>query len=387
VSDQAERSATAQANGRIDRLTGWFDRLLPFRQLRPLQRIPSLKVKLSILILAAVGVTIAAGTVGFWLNVRPRFSVVAAVLLALAMVQILARGITTPVREMADAADRMAGGHYDQQVSADGADEIGQLARSFNLMAAHIAELEQQHRDLIANVSHELRTPLAVLQGSLENLIDGVEADRPATLEAMVRQTARLSRLVTQLLDLSRLDAGVAPFHPEPMDLVAVIDDVVDEVRLRQPPPDLVIDMPSELTMTGDAERLHQVVANLVDNALRYAPTAAPVRITVEPAADRVIVAVADDGPGIAADQVEWVFGRFNRASHASASPGGFGLGLAIGRWIAELHGGSLRVVNTDPGCRFELELPLSSPSGAAPAAVARAPASEPQTTSTGPAS
>jgi signal transduction histidine kinase len=152
---------------------------LPFRQLRPLQRIPSLKVKLSILIVAAVGVTIAAGTVGFWLNVRPRFSVAAAVLLALAMVQILARGITTPVREMADAADRMAGGHYDQQVSADGADEIGQLARSFNLMAAHIAELEQQHRDLIANVSHELRTPLAVLQGSLENLIDGVEADRP----------------------------------------------------------------------------------------------------------------------------------------------------------------------------------------------------------------
>lgn len=380
MNDRADRSATAQANGRIDRLTGWFDRLLPFRQLRPLQRIPSLKVKLSILIVAAVGVTIAAGIVGLWLNVRPRYSVAAAVLLALAMVQILARGITTPVREMADAADRMARGDYDQQVAADGADEVGQLGRSFNLMAAHIAELEQQHRDLIANVSHELRTPLAVLQGSLENLIDGVEDDQPATLEAMVRQTARLSRLVAQLLDLSRLDAGVAPFHPETIDLVAVISDVVDEVALRQPPPELAIDMPAELAMTGDAERLHQVVANLLDNALRYAPDASPVRITVEPSADRVIVAVADDGPGIAADQVEWIFGRFNRATHAPASAGGFGLGLAIGRWIAELHGGSLRVVSTDPGCRFELALPLGSPSVATPAAMARAPLDEPHT-------
>lgn len=365
MSGEPQRSATARANGRVDRLTGWFDRLLPFRRLRPLHRIPSLKVKLGILIVAAVGVTIAAGTVGFWLNVKPRYSVAVAILLALAMVQILARGITAPVREMADAADRMTRGDYDQQVSAaDGADEIGQLARSFNQMAAHIVELEQRHRDLIANVSHELRTPLAVLQGSLENLVDGVEADRPATLEAMVRQTARLNRLVAQLLDLSRLDAGVAPFHPAPTDLVAVVGDVVEEVRLRRPAPELVVEMPAELTVVGDAERLHQVVANLVDNALRHAPSGSSVRIAARARGDRMVLTVADEGPGIAADQIEWIFGRFNRATDGAATPGGSGLGLAIGRWVAELHGGSLGAVNTDPGCRFELELPLRSPPG-----------------------
>ncbi|MEZ5168849.1 MAG: HAMP domain-containing sensor histidine kinase [Acidimicrobiales bacterium] len=349
--------AVSGPDGLLERVTEVSARLIPGRNLRPLQGIRSLKLKLSIVILAAVGVTVAAGAVGFWLNVRPRYSVAVAVVLALVMVQVLARGITVPIRELAAATDQMAAGDYSRRVTSGGADEIGRLADSFNVMAGQIAELERQHRDLIAAVSHELRTPLAVLQGNLENLIDGVVVDDAATLEAMARQTSRLSRLVTQLLDLSRLDAGVAPFHPAPIDLAQVVARVVEEIGIAGEPTGLVVDMSDTVPMTADPERLHQVVANLLDNARRHAPEGSVVRLGVVTGDGRVTLSVIDDGPGIPVDQLDSVFEPFHRVGHGS---GGTGLGLAISRWVAQLHGGSLRVTNTEPGCRFDLDLPLT---------------------------
>src|SRR5437868_13954128 len=138
------------------------------------------------------------------------------------MVRFLARGMTSPLREMSDAARAMAKGNYERRVSATSRDEVGELARAFNKMAAELAETDRLRRDLVANVSHELRTPITALQAVLENLVDGVGKADPETLRTMLAQVERLGRLVQQLLDLSRLESGTLPldrdlFDVEPM--------------------------------------------------------------------------------------------------------------------------------------------------------------------------
>src|SRR5581483_3959786 len=132
---------------------------------------------------------------------------------ALGMVQLLARGMTSPLRDMAAGAREMAAGDYSRRVAASSRDEVGELARAFNVMAAELAETDRIRRDLIANVSHELRTPITALQAGLENLVDGVEPPGPEQLRTMLKQAERLGRLVTQLLDLSRLESGAIPLQ------------------------------------------------------------------------------------------------------------------------------------------------------------------------------
>ena len=168
--------------------------------MRPLDRLSSIKVKLSVVIVATVAgtvvVLIATLRLGWPLEVR---TFVAAAI-ALAIVQFLARGMTSPLREMAAAATAMARGDYGRRVRATSRDEVGDLARAFNAMAAELADVDRMRRDLVANVSHELRTPIGALQALLENLVDGVEPVDPAALRTALGQTERLGRLVEQLL-------------------------------------------------------------------------------------------------------------------------------------------------------------------------------------------
>lgn len=354
------RQSIDATNSRVERFIGWIDRALPFSRQRPLDRIPSVKLKLSIVIGAAIGVTIVTLTVGYWLELPAAWGIASAVFVAIVLVQILARGLTAPLTEMMRAADDMADGDYDQRVTATAADEVGELARSFNAMAAHIADLERQRRDLIANVSHELRTPIAALRGNVENLLDDVVADRDQTLETMLRQAERLGRLVDQLMDLSRLEAGVSPMRPVVMDLVPVIEDVLAEARLRVPEPKINVTTAQEVFISGDPERLHQVVANLLDNALRHNPNGEPIRLEVEANDDGAVVVVEDGGPGIPHEDLDRVFERFYRVNQdRAASAGGSGLGLAISKWIVDLHGGKITASNGDPnGCRITVHLP-----------------------------
>lgn len=358
----SEQRTIDAANRRVDQLTEWLDRVVPLRGLRPLERIPSLKLKLSVLIVAAILITVATMTIGVSLGIRLRWSLAASVLLALVLVQILARGITSPLRDMAMAADRMTEGDLRQRVPDSGADEVGQLGRSFNDMAAHIADLERQRRDLIANVSHDLRTPIAVIQGNVENLLDGVGDDTDGVLEAVLRQTRRLGRMVEQLLDLSRLEADASVFHRRPVDLVGVAERVIEEAGLRDPAPLIVLEAPDRLPAHVDPERFHQVLANLVDNAVRYQPPGEPIRLVTAAEEGGIRIVVEDRGPGIAPDELDRVFERFHRAEpdRASAS-GGSGLGLAIARSIVELHGGTIRAGRGDPtGCVMTITLPHS---------------------------
>jgi signal transduction histidine kinase len=328
---------------------------------RPLDPLPTLKLKASVVILVAVAIT----TFVFWAFVRlgvwPGISGIVASTLALAVVFFLARGMTSPLREMAQATEAMARGDFSRRVTATSRDEIGALARSFNQMAAELAETDRVRRDLVANVSHELRTPITALQAKLENIIDGVESPDRETLETMLAQVERLGRLVQQLLDLSRLESGSLPLERREFDVEPMLRHAVRELQLHSPDVTMTLDVePDDLVLDADAERLHQVVANLVENALRHSPPGGKVSVSARALRDAVQFEVSDDGPGIPESDTAKVFERFYRADTSRASHnGGSGLGLAIAQWIVDLHGGDIHPERREPhGCRMVVVIP-----------------------------
>ena len=279
------------------------------------------------------------------------------------MVQLLARGMTSPLREMERAATAMASGDHGQRVALRSSDEVGRLTTAFNHMAAELAEVDRQRRDLVANVSHELRTPISALRATLENLVDGVVPPDPELLRTMLTRVERLQRLVTQLLDLSRLESGGSPLHPRAFPAAKLLNEVADEALLHSPDLLLAVDVsPATLVVDGDLERIHQVLANLVENAARYSPVDGEVQIRAREAGNTVVFEVIDHGPGITAENSSRVFERFYRADESrSSDDGGAGLGLPIARWIVDLHGGRIHAEQVTPhGCRMVVELPRS---------------------------
>jgi signal transduction histidine kinase len=334
--------------------------------IRPLDHLGSIKVKLGVVILATV-----AGTAGtLWLGRHLGWSLPLrgglAAVLGLALVQFLARGMTSPLRDMAAAASAMAHGDYERRVRATSRDEFGELARAFNAMAAELAGVDRMRRELVANVSHELRTPIGALQALLENLVDGVEPVDPSSLRTALGQTERLGRLVGQLLDLSRLESGALALRPAPFPVRPLLEQATRECELGENfiarPVWLRVDVqPGDLRVLGDSERMHQVIANLLENAVRHSPTDGRVWLSAHAATDGVTtIEVADEGPGIPPEEAERVFERFHRVDAArNARDGGTGLGLAIARWIVDAHGGTIAVRAREPhGCRVVVELP-----------------------------
>jgi signal transduction histidine kinase len=332
--------------------------------MRPLDPLPSIKLKLGVVIVAAVCVTVGLIILCFRAHLAMWWSIPGSIVVGLGMVQLLARGMTSPLREMAAAATAMSKGEYGRRVRATSRDEVGRLAEAFNAMAAELAQVDRMRRDLVANVSHELRTPISALQAHLENIVDDVEPADPAALRIMLHQVERLGRLVTQLLDLSRLESGAVPLQVRPFDVRTVLEQAARESQLHAP--DTPIEVGVDATVrpvVGDPERIHQVVANLVENAVRYSPPGGRVRISARPHnGARLAIEVSDGGPGIPTAERARVFERFYRADAARTSTdGGSGLGLAIARWIVDLHGGEIRAEDAEPsGCRMVVVLPTA---------------------------
>jgi signal transduction histidine kinase len=332
---------------------------------RPLDPVRSIKLKIGLILLGSG----AAAMTWFYfaLGWFPVKTAITAILVGLVTQQILAHGMTSPLREMTAAARAMAHGDYSRRVRATSRDEVGQLAEAFNQMAADLAAADGQRRELIANVSHELRTPITALQGLLENIVDGVARAEPAMMETALTQTERLGRLVTELLDLSRLDAGVVPMTRTQIDVPSFLDDVVREANVNAAGAgrdvNFVVSAPSvSFSVTGDRERLHQVFANLLDNAARHSPPGGTVVVRAERRDDHLLLAVADEGEGIPAAERERVFERFTRGERAAG--GGTGLGLAIARWVIQLHQGSIAIVEPgrdQRGCHMHVTLPLQA--------------------------
>ncbi len=336
---------------------------------RPLDRVGSIRAKLGILVAVTVAVSAAAPTLAGAVGIPALVAIPAAVLVALALTQVLARGMTSPLREMTAAARRMARGEYDQRVTATSHDEVGQLARAFNTMAADLGAVDARRRELIATVSHELRTPVSALHAVLENLADGVASPDPQTLRSALAQSDRLGRLVTDLLDLSRVDAGVTPLHPELLDVATFLSEVVEEARLTGRSGRYEVACEQGLLLTADRARLHQLVANLLDNAARHSPPGGTVTIRAARDQDAVVVEVIDRGEGIPVEDRAAVFERFTTGSHATE---GTGLGLAVARWVTDLHGGTIQVADPPEGtgCLIRTRLPSTPvpPSVALPA-------------------
>ncbi|CAN5891820.1 HAMP domain-containing sensor histidine kinase [soil metagenome] len=333
--------------------------------MRPLDPLSSIKTKLGVVIVASVAVTVAVHTLGIRAGIPLLVVGAASGTLSLLMVQFLAHGMTSPLREMAAAAKTMARGDYSKRVTATSRDEVGDLSRAFNAMASELEQVERMRRDLVANVSHELRTPISALQAVLENLIDGVEEPDPVTFTTMHEQVRRLGRLVSQLLDLSRLESGAVPLQRINFRLEDLLQQAVRESKLHAHNVQLTVDViPMDLSADGDPERIHQVVANLIENAVRHSPGDGAVSVSAYGNERRVTIEVADEGPGIPQNEASRVFERFYRADAARTSTqGGTGLGLAIARWIVDLHGGQIRVESSEPtGCRVVVELPGIAP-------------------------
>jgi two-component system, OmpR family, sensor histidine kinase BaeS len=323
--------------------------------LNPLRLTRSIKVKFSIVILAAIGTAVVTSQVGYSLGwplwVRP--TVAAAV--SLIAVPFLAKGMTKPLRDMSKAARNMATGDYTQRVETSSVDEVGQLAAAFNSMAQGVADADRQQRDLIGNVSHELRTPIAGLRATLENIIDGVTEPTPEVLTTMAGRISRLERLVSDLLDLSRLEAGMTPLVVSVVNLREVVDGAVEECTAAHPAACITIAVSDKTLLTADPERLHQVVSNLLANAIAHG--GGRINITAAATAGNVTLTVADQGRGLDGD-ADRLFERFYRADNSST---GTGLGLAIVRWIVDLHGGTVSAEpNLPTGARFIVTLPTT---------------------------
>ncbi|MFI6320233.1 DUF4153 domain-containing protein [Nonomuraea sp. NPDC050556] len=324
--------------------------------MNPLDFLGRIKVKLGIVIVLAVAVGISVYQL---VDLFPReVRLIIALALAMIMVQVLARGMTKPLREMARAAQTIAKGRYDLRVSATSRDEVGELARAFNAMAADLGEVDRQRRELVANVSHELRTPITGLRAVLENVVDGVSAPDPVTMRTALAQTERLGRLVAQLLDLSRLDSGVRLIEPETVSLGPLVEQAVREASMAREDVRITQHVPRDLAVRADPDLLAQVLANLLDNAVRHSPASGLVTMAGSAQGSGVRITVSDCGPGIPETARSRVFERFSRLDEGrTADSGGAGLGLAIVKEIVELHGGSIRIDDC-AGCRMIVDLP-----------------------------
>lgn len=257
--------------------------------LRPLDPYRSVKAALGALVSVSVIITTLLVFVAMHSATELRVITIFSVIASLLITQFVANSLTAPLDEMTDVTRSMAHGNYSRRVRSERRDEFGDLADAFNRMAADLEAVDTHRKELVANVSHELRTPIAALRAVLENVVDGVSEPDPETMRTALQQTERLGRLVEHLLDLSRLDNGVVPLHARRFEVWPYLSGVLKEANMSRGASTLSghagsgthtrtdvhlhLDVsPPELTAHADAERLHQVVANLIDNAIKHSP-------------------------------------------------------------------------------------------------------------------
>ena len=287
-----------------------------------------------------------------------------AVALALVVAAVLSRQLVAPIRRLTQAARGISEGDLSQRVEASGGDEVGQLAVTFNQMAEKLETGEAQRRRLLADIAHELRNPLSTIQGNLEGMLDGVLPLEPEQVATVYDQTLLLSRLIEDLRLLSLAQAGQLPLERTEIDVESLVESVVDDFRplaeINQ------VSLETELAhplprISVDRDRMGQVLANLISNALRYVPDSGRIKIAAVSINGNVEMSVSDNGSGISDDDLPHLFERFYRADMSrSRSAGGSGLGLAIAKELVEAHGGSIRVESTPgEGSRFFFTIPV----------------------------
>ena len=295
-----------------------------------------------------------------------------AVLVALIVGVLLARSLTSPVRALTQAANRMTNGELEQQVKVESKDELGQLAQAFNQMSNQLAEKDRLRQQMTADIAHELRTPLTVIAGYAESMKEGVLSPTEDRLALIHNEIEHLQRLVEDLRTLSRADAGELALNRQSLSPTELLKQVAATYghQAEQKQIELALNIDPDLpNIFADETRLIQVLGNLVSNALRYTPEGGQITLSSHNLENEwIALKVADSGPGIAAEDLPHVFERFYRADDSrTEADGGSGLGLAIAKAIIEAHGGKNRDRIKDRGrnslyCTFTSYQQLDQP-------------------------
>ncbi|MEW6030543.1 MAG: sensor histidine kinase [Chloroflexota bacterium] len=290
----------------------------------------------------------------------------AAVIVAAGFSFALSRRIVAPLREMTIASRRIAEGKYEERVTTRSVDELGQLGESFNQMAEKLEQVESMRRQLIGDVSHELRTPLTTIKGSAEGLLDGVLPASAETYQQIYREADRLSRLVDDLQELSRVEAKAYQLDFRSVDISSLVAVTVKRLASQAEAKRiaLTLSLPADLPrLRADEDRITQVLTNLVGNAIQYTPEGGQVTISALDRGHEVQVTVSDTGVGIPPEHLPNVFTRFYRVdkSRSRGAGGGSGIGLTIAKHLVEAHGGRIWVESEGEGrgSRFSFTLPV----------------------------
>ena len=303
-----------------------------------------------------------------WRDLSAIFVVVACavILVAAILSSVTSMHQSKPMKEIAAAARQFGLGKLDVRVDVGNRrDEIGELAEAFNSMANSLAKVESQRAEFIANVSHELKTPMTTIAGFIDGILDGTipKEQEDKYLHIVSDEVKRLSRLVKSMLDLSRIDSGEMQLHPTNFDITNTIvttlltfeqkiDEKGIEIRgLEEARPQMVL---------GDQDLLHQVVYNLIENAVKFTNDGGAISVQVSDSIDRTTVVIENTGPGIAPEDLPMIFERFYKTDKSrSRDKNGMGLGLYIVRTILKLHGGDIAVSSAvGQFCRFEFYIP-----------------------------
>ena len=290
-----------------------------------------------------------------------------AVLSAVFVSSFVTRRVVSPIQAMTVASQRIADGRYEERVQIGGEDELAELAQTFNQMASTLAQTEERRRQLIGDVAHELRTPLSSIRGVMEGIIDGVLPADPGTFLNVQSEVSRLQRLVQDLEELSRAEAGQLALE---MSLTSPAEFIRPAAERLQPQFGdkgilLTLDIPSSLPRVRvDTARMTQVFLNLLGNALQYTPAGGDVTVRARSDTRRVIIAVQDTGIGLSDEQIKHIFERFYRVDESRArAGGGSGIGLTISKYLVEAHNGQISVTSPGPdnGSTFTITLPANA--------------------------
>ncbi len=290
---------------------------------------------------------------------------IAGIIIAIVLAALISRTIAQPLQRLAKAATDVARGDYAVNVPVSGPGEVRSLAESFNRMTAEVQAANNAQRDFLGNVSHDLKTPLTSIQGYAQAIIDGAAEDTKAAAQTIYEEASRLNRMVVELTDLERLQAGKLSMRREPIDMRALSEGVVQSLSVvaEQKSLKLETDLAPVPIVIGDGDRLAQVLMNLISNALKFTPAGGTARVLAGAAPGGVYISIQDSGIGIPAEELPRVFERFYQVDKARGPQRGTGLGLAIAKEIVEAHGGRITVESRgrDQGAVFRVWLPGAS--------------------------
>ncbi|TKJ30117.1 MAG: hypothetical protein CEE40_06200 [Chloroflexi bacterium B3_Chlor] len=299
-----------------------------------------------------------------------------ALLVSIGIAFLIARSIARPLQRIAAATEEIARGNYDEQLNITSPEEVRRLANSFNLMVREVKSSQQAQRDFVANVSHDLKTPLTSIQGFSQAILDGAAADEGARRRAaqVIHEEAdRMARLVDDLLDLARIEAGQIVMARDSVALSQLLQECTEKMALCAEQGEVTLEAESDegLVVKADRDRLAQVIHNLLDNALKHTPAGGRISLAARTVLEAVgkpgrqrggvaEITVSDTGAGIPAEDLSRVFERFYRGDKSRTKEGrGAGLGLAIAREIILAHGGDIRAESVvGLGTKFTITLP-----------------------------